>query len=177
LKYVDLFDFPVLDAMKVSHLFLYAALALLNVAYCSRLHHHAKRHRVQNSEDVDSPVMVSATLNSDDATDSAPSELPYCFSWEPCQFVFTKKNPKDNMPVRKTIPSWCRCDASQKCVLVEYDRRRKMDVHKCADEEQPMSISVRHLRSRGGGDQWIFDMPLHRNNARRSNDDNDSVDS
>jgi len=160
--------------MNVFHLLLYATLlAFLNVAYCARI--HGKRHRVQNSEDVDAPVIVSATLNSDDAGDVANvNELPYCFSWEPCQFVFTKKNPKDNMPIRKTIPSWCRCDASQKCVLVEYDRRKKMDVHKCQDAEQPISISVRHLRSRGGGDQWILDMPVHRSNSR-ADEFNDSI--
>lgn len=113
--------------MSTFQLLICAALALLNVVDCSRLHHHTKRHRVcdkaavqylslswtslfqvQNSEDVDAPVVVSATLNSDDnAADGAVAgELPYCFSWEPCQFVFTKKNPKDNMPVKKTIPSW-----------------------------------------------------------------------
>jgi len=94
-----------------------------------------------------------------------------------------KKNPKDNMPIRKTIPSWCRCDASQKCVLVEYDRRKKMDVHKCQDaEQQPISIRVRHLRSRGGGEQWVFDVPVHRNNQRRNQQQdieeiNDSIES
>jgi len=173
--------------MKIIHLLiLYATLAFLNVAYCSRIHQHTKRHRVQNSEDVDAPVMVSATLNADDNTGDMTSgnELPYCFSWEPCQFVFTKKNPKDNMPIRKTIPSWCRCDASQKCVLVEYDRRKKMDVHKCQDaDQQPISISVRHLRSRGGGEQWVFDVPVHRNNQRRNQQQqqdeeiNDSIES
>lgn len=54
-----------------------------------------------------------------------------------------------------------------------------MDVHKCTDAEQPISVSVRHLRSKTGGDQWIFNMPLHRNSPPRRSviDGNDSIES